>query len=53
MLVIPIYDMILLPDITFYFKKEFFEGMNPDDIAQGREIVFLMQKREKARADSR
>ncbi len=51
MLVIPIYDMILLPDITFYFKKEFFEGMNPDDIAQGREIVFLMQKREKARAE--
>ena len=51
MLVIPIYDMILLPNITFYFKKEFFEGVAQEDIASGKDIVFLMQKEGKERSE--
>lgn len=51
MLVIPIYDMILLPDITFYFKKEFFEGISTGELAAGQDIVFLMQKEGKSRSE--
>ncbi len=51
MLVIPIYDMILLPDITFYFKKEFFDGVAAEDLAPGQEVVFLMQKEGKNRSE--
>lgn len=49
MITIPIYDMTLLPDVTFYFKKDAFETWNRSaSLTRGEEILFLMLKEEKA-----
>ena len=42
MLTIPIYDTILLPDVTFYFKKEVIEDWNVDELEVGDVIAFAM-----------
>ncbi len=42
MLTIPIYDTILLPDVTFYFKKEVIEGWEIDELSVGTEIAFAL-----------
>ena len=40
MLTIPIYDTVLLPDVTFYFKKEVIEGWEIDELHDGEKLVF-------------
>ena len=42
MLTIPIYDTILLPDVTFYFRKEVIEGWEVSELSSGDEIAFAM-----------
>ena len=42
MLTIPIYDTILLPEVTFYFKKEVIEGWNTDELEVGGHLVFAL-----------
>ena len=42
MLTIPIYDTILLPDVTFYFKKEVIEDWNVNELEVGDVIAFAM-----------
>lgn len=42
MLTIPIYDTILLPDVTFYFKKEVIEGWDVEGLEAGNDIAFAM-----------
>ena len=42
MLTIPIYDTILLPDVTFYFRKEVIEGWDVSQLETGEEIAFAM-----------
>lgn len=49
MTVIPVYDMILLPEITFYFKKDFFDEKTLAALVPGEAVVFLMLKEEKGR----
>ena len=44
MLTIPIYDTILLPDVTFYFKKEVIDGWNIEELYDGQELIFAMLK---------
>ncbi|MDO4553921.1 MAG: endopeptidase La [Lachnospiraceae bacterium] len=51
MITIPVYDMMLLPDVTFYFKKDIFEGRDKNPIETNEEILFLMMKEDKNRAD--
>ena len=40
----PIYNTLLLPDVSYYFKKDFFSGQNPDDLDPGCEILFIQVK---------
>lgn len=40
----PIYNTLLLPDVSYYFKKDFFSGQNPDDLEPGCEILFIQVK---------
>lgn len=47
MLTIPIYDTILLPDVTFYFKKEVIDGWNIEELYDGQELIFAMLKEDK------
>ena len=44
MLIIPIYDSILLPDVTFYFRKEVVDSWKVDELVAGQEIVFALLK---------
>lgn len=52
MVVIPIYDMILLPDITFYFKKDVFTDLQIPPVEEaGEDIIFAALKENKSRKD--
>lgn len=51
MLVLPIYDLLLLPGVTFNFKKDVLERMQVEKVEKGEEILFLIQKKEKKRED--
>ena len=47
MLIRPVYDILLLPDVSYYFKKDFFAGWGSDALETGEEILFLQLKEEK------
>ena len=51
MLVLPVYDLLLLPGVTFNFKKDVLERMQVEKVEKGEEILFLNQKKEKKRED--
>ena len=51
MLVLPVYDLLLLPGVTFNFKKDVLERMQVEKVEKGEEILFLIQKEEKKRGD--
>ncbi len=40
MLTIPLYDTVLLPDVTFYFKKEVIEGWEIEELYDGERLIF-------------
>ena len=49
MIVVPIYDMIVLPGVTFYFKQDVFQELEIEDVKEGEELIFLYQKEDKER----
>ena len=46
MTVIPVYNIILLPDVVFYFKKDIYKNIPEEKLQPGSEILFLMLKQE-------
>ena len=40
----PTYNTLLLPDVSYYFKKDFFSGQDPEDLAPGCELLFIQVK---------
>lgn len=51
MITVPIYDMIILPEVTYYFKGEVFKEMDIPAVKAGDTLLFLMQKEEKSRKE--
>lgn len=51
MITVPIYDMIILPGVTYYFKGEVFHEMNIQELKAGDDIIFLMLKEDKNMKD--
>ncbi len=51
MLIMPIYDMLLLPDVTFYFKKDVLEKMRITEFTVDEDVLFLIQKTDKRKQD--
>lgn len=51
MTAIPIYNLIILPGVTFYFRGEYFKQISGTDVQQGDELTFLFLKEEKERAE--
>lgn len=51
MLTIPIYDLLVLPGVTFFFKNDMFPGEKITSKQVGQDILFLMVKTEKARTE--
>lgn len=47
MITIPIYDLLMLPGVTFSFKKEMFPQQEISDKQVGEDVIFLMMKTEK------
>lgn len=51
MTVIPIYNVIVLPGVTFYFQKDFFRELTGKTPVEGEELLFLHLKSEKKREE--
>lgn len=49
MITIPVYNMIILPDISLTFKKDFFDETSAVKMREGDKLLFLFQKKEKSR----
>ena len=47
MFTMPVYDMMLLPGVTFYFKKDIFQQLGNQDAKAGDDVLFLMQRQER------
>ncbi len=52
MLTIPVYNIILVPGVTYYFQNDYFkELIDGDEFQKGDEIAFLMIKEDKDAED--
>lgn len=51
MITVPIYDMIILPGVTYYFKGEVLQEADTRELKSGEDIVFLIQREEKNRTE--
>lgn len=49
MITIPVYNMVILPDISMTFKKDFFDDEAALAIHEGEKILFLFKKSDKSR----
>lgn len=49
MITIPVHDLLILPGVTFYFRKDTFPGVRITEEQTGEDLLFLMMKEEKAR----
>ena len=47
MIIMPIIDLLVLPEVTFYFKKDMFPGKVLTSENEGEDLLFLMLKTEK------
>lgn len=45
MFIQPVYNILLLPDVTYYFKKDFF-SVEADNVKGDTDVLFLMLKNE-------
>ena len=46
MIIRPVFNILLLPDITYFFKRDFFPGAAADQIEVGTDILFPYLKNE-------
>lgn len=51
MITIPIYDTLLLPEVTFYFKKDNLQNSILANAETGEDVLFLLLKSDKELAD--
>ena len=47
MITLPISDLLLLPGVTFFFKKDVFPSGEITAESVGEDILFIMEKEEK------
>ena len=47
MIIRPIYNILLLPDVSYYFKKDFFSGFCGESIETGSDILFIFLKNDR------
>lgn len=51
MVVVPFYNLVILPGVTFYFQKEYFREIVKKEAQVGDEVVFIMLKDDKNREE--
>ncbi len=49
MISIPIYDLMILPGVTFYFKADMFDPEDAQNLKVGETLLFLMLKQSRSR----
>lgn len=47
MMIRPVHNILLLPEVAYYFKKEFFSDWGGQNIQSGEEVLFLLLKEER------
>ena len=47
MIIRPIYNLLLLPDVSYYFKRDFFTDFGAGELENGSDILFIFLKEEK------
>ena len=47
MITVPFYSLVIVPGVTYYFQKEYFDEISTKTAEVGEEIVFLMLKEDK------
>ncbi|MCD7864474.1 MAG: endopeptidase La [Clostridiales bacterium] len=51
MIVLPIYDMLLLPGVNFYFRKDVLSSMPVKEFSDGEDVLFLVQNVDKKKSE--
>ena len=51
MTVIPFYNLIVLPGITFFFQKDYFQEITGKTVQSGEELIFLCMREDKPRTE--
>ncbi len=49
MITIPVYNMVILPDISMTFKRDFFDDDQTGAVHEGEKVLFLFKKTDKSR----
>ena len=44
MIIRPVYNILLLPDVTYYFKADFFSDFCDGQLEAGTDIIFAFVK---------
>ncbi len=47
MIIRPVYNILLLPDVSYYFKKDFFSDWCTEPLEAGTDILFIQLKEER------
>lgn len=51
MITVPFYGLVIVPDVTYYFQKEYFNEISSKTAETNEEIVFVMLKEDKKLAE--
>ena len=51
MIIIPCYDLVIVPGVTYFFQKDMVKKMIRENPQEGEEVLFLMLKEDKAREE--
>lgn len=51
MVAIPVYNLVVLPSVSMYFKKQYLKELTSQEARTGEPIIFLVLKENKKRAD--
>lgn len=51
MITVPFYGLVIVPDVTYYFQKEYFNEISSKTAQTNEEIVFVMLKEDKKLAE--
>lgn len=52
MITIPFYGLVIVPNVTYYFQKEYFNEISNKDAEPNEKIIFIMLKEDKKIADA-
>ena len=49
MIILPVYNVIILPEVTFYFSEDYMKDHTDKRLKEGEDVIFLILKEDKPR----